>query len=329
MAAATAHEKQHRKCREAVRVCVRLRPLLPADGAAAWRAAGPAGVAECAEGAREAPAFTFQRVFDTGVSNEEVYKELVEPIVTRWLAGFNGTVLAYGQTASGKTYTMFGSVDEGVEGIIYLAIERMFAHFGQHSRNAERQYLLCVSFAEVYNEGVYDLLIDGGEQSPLPIRERNGTFYVEGLTESFATCAEDVLELLHTGNQHKALGSSCLHGHSSRSHTVFRFVLAQQALNNGLATVSELNLVDLAGAESMTYERGHRTEPAREAHTIPQQHTDEAAAAVPRPQRRRGRGLLRVACSGAPRVDQAHVTVWQHRKNGGERTKGGGVWTRR
>eukprot|EP01105_Mastigella_eilhardi_P013894 TRINITY_DN3165_c0_g1_i4.p1 TRINITY_DN3165_c0_g1~~TRINITY_DN3165_c0_g1_i4.p1 ORF type:complete len:1149 (+),score=187.02 TRINITY_DN3165_c0_g1_i4:45-3449(+) len=256
MAAATAHEKQHRKCREAVRVCVRLRPLLPADGAAAWRAAGPAGVAECAEGAREAPAFTFQRVFDTGVSNEEVYKELVEPIVTRWLAGFNGTVLAYGQTASGKTYTMFGSVDEGVEGIIYLAIERMFAHFGQHSRNAERQYLLCVSFAEVYNEGVYDLLIDGGEQSPLPIRERNGTFYVEGLTESFATCAEDVLELLHTGNQHKALGSSCLHGHSSRSHTVFRFVLAQQALNNGLATVSELNLVDLAGAESMTYEYG-------------------------------------------------------------------------
>ncbi|GIL68311.1 hypothetical protein Vafri_21594 [Volvox africanus] len=161
--------------------------------------------------------------------------------------GFNSTVFAYGQTSSGKTHTMRGSHDS--PGIIPLAVSEAFSLI---EANESREYLIRVSYMEIYNEDINDLLAP--ENVKLPIKEGPYGPYVCGLREDIVTSPEQVLELLTTGEANRHIGSTKMNEKSSRSHTIFRMVVESRAVDAesddaGAVLVSALSLVDLAGSE--------------------------------------------------------------------------------
>lgn len=130
----------------------------------------------------------------------------------------SGCVFAYGQTASGKTHTMSGN--GGEPGVIPQAMHEIF-DFVRNS--AEREFLIRVSYAEIYNESVADLLRD--DHANLKIHEDpTAGFYVGDLTEILVTREKEVLDLLREGNQRRHVGETEMNEKSSRSHAIFRIV---------------------------------------------------------------------------------------------------------
>ncbi|XP_070156906.1 kinesin-related protein 4 [Polyergus mexicanus] len=188
--------------------------------------------------------FQFDHIFDTNASNNDVFNNIVRPIVDAAVSGFNGTVFAYGQTSSGKTYTMMGTPEE--LGIIPLAVEYMFDAIANTSG---REFLLRVSYLEIYNEKVNDLL---SKSSDLKIHEDiSGQVFVK-CKEEVTNCPEKVLSLMNKGNKHRRIGETNMNERSSRSHTIFRITIESREASAGsddAIQVSQLNMVDLAGSE--------------------------------------------------------------------------------
>ncbi|XP_072755819.1 uncharacterized protein Root [Anoplolepis gracilipes] len=189
--------------------------------------------------------FQFDHIFDTNASNNDVFDNIVKPIVDAAVKGFNGTVFAYGQTSSGKTYTMMGTPEE--PGIIPLAVEHMFDAIANTSG---REFLLRVSYLEIYNEKVNDLLSKGSID--LKIHEDvTGQVFVKS-KEEVTNCPENVLSIMNKGNKHRRIGETNMNERSSRSHTIFRITIESReasAGSDGAIQVSQLNMVDLAGSE--------------------------------------------------------------------------------
>ncbi|KAL7341687.1 kinesin motor domain-containing protein [Rhodotorula toruloides] len=182
---------------------------------------------------------------------EDLYDKKIRPVVKAALGGFNGTVFAYGQTASGKTHTMLGSPSE--PGIIPLAIDELFSHI--HSQHSRRSYSLRVSFLEIYNEQLRDLLASSTNGKGPEIVE-NGM--VKNLEERAVGLPEEVLEVLKEGETRRRVGATDWNERSSRSHCVFivsrRFTCANSSVPQ--------NLIDLAGSESATGQEERRKEGA-------------------------------------------------------------------
>ncbi|XP_029331454.1 centromere-associated protein E isoform X2 [Mus caroli] len=194
--------------------------------------------------------FQFDRVFDSNETTKNVYEEIAVPIISSAIQGYNGTIFAYGQTASGKTHTMMGSED--CLGVIPRAIHDIFQRI---KKFPEREFLLRVSYMEIYNETITDLLCNAQKMKPLIIREdTNRTVYVSDLTEEVVYTAEMALKWLATGEKNRHYGITKMNQRSSRSHTIFRMILesrekAEPSNCDGSVKVSHLNLVDLAGSE--------------------------------------------------------------------------------
>ncbi|GAA5893152.1 hypothetical protein JCM8208_004359 [Rhodotorula glutinis] len=197
----------------------------------------------------------------------DLYDARVRPVVRAALAGFNGTVFAYGQTASGKTFTMTGSSAE--PGIIPLAIDELFALI--HQQRSRRRFALRVAFLEIYNEMLRDLLAApggagaggaaggaGGGRGPEIVE--NGT--VKGLTEREVALPGDVLDVLREGEARRRVGATDWNERSSRSHCVFIVTIESMSKKDGTARTSRLNLIDLAGSESATGQEERRKEGA-------------------------------------------------------------------
>ncbi|XP_071538480.1 LOW QUALITY PROTEIN: uncharacterized protein [Panulirus ornatus] len=196
--------------------------------------------------------YKFDRVFGADYSNEDVYVEVAQPIVESALHGFNGTIFAYGQTSSGKTFTMIG--DKTKPGIIPLAIQNIF---GSIENTPDREYLIRASYMEIYNENITDLLADRDSRGKsLNVREdTSGAVYVADLKEECINCEEGLLALMRKGNKNRHVGVTNMNERSSRSHTIFRLILesrerSEEDGGEGAVTVSHLNLVDLAGSEN-------------------------------------------------------------------------------
>ncbi|POO03725.1 Kinesin-like protein [Trema orientale] len=196
--------------------------------------------------------YAFDHVFDESCSNSMVYDVLTKDIIRAALEGFNGTAFAYGQTSSGKTFTMNGS--EKDPGIIHRAVEDIFERIQMIS---DREFLIRVSYMEIYNEEINDLF--AVENQKLPIHEslERGVF-VAGLKEEIVNNAEQVLKLLESGEANRHFGETNMNVRSSRSHTIFRMVIESKGkdtnfssdyLSSDAIRVSVLNLVDLAGSE--------------------------------------------------------------------------------
>ncbi|XP_070359470.1 centromere-associated protein E-like isoform X1 [Equus asinus] len=194
--------------------------------------------------------FNFDRVFDSDESTKNVYEEIAVPIIDSAIQGYNGTVFAYGQTASGKTYTMMGSKD--YLGVIPRAIHDIFQKI---KKFPDREFLLRVSYMEIYNETITDLLCDTQKMKPLIIREDfNRNVYVADLTEEVVYTPEMALKWITKGEKNRHYGITKMNQRSSRSHTIFRMILESREKGEpsnceGSVKVSHLNLVDLAGSE--------------------------------------------------------------------------------
>ncbi|XP_058236857.1 centromere-associated protein E [Hemibagrus wyckioides] len=243
----------------AVKVCVRVRPLIKreeGDNAEPiqlyWKADKQA-IHQIDDDGTLTKSFSFDRVFSAEESTNQLYQDIAKPLVVSTVEGYNGTIFAYGQTSSGKTFTMMGS--EHNPGVIPLAMADVF----QTIKNCpKKEFLLRVSYMEIYNETVTDLLVDSWKRKPLEIREGNyKNVYVADLTEELVTSPEQALAWIRKGEKNRHYGKTKMNQRSSRSHTIFRMILESRERSDpasgenadGAIIVSHLNLVDLAGAE--------------------------------------------------------------------------------
>ncbi|KAL2254789.1 UNVERIFIED_CONTAM: Kinesin-like protein KIN-7D, mitochondrial [Sesamum indicum] len=190
-------------------------------------------------------AYAFDRVFGPNTNTEEVYEVAARPVVKAAMDGINGTVFAYGVTSSGKTHTMHG--DQNAPGIIPLAIKDVFSIIQD---TPGREFLLRVSYLEIYNEVINDLLDPTGQN--LRVREDAQGTYVEGIKEEVVLSPGHALSFIAAGEEHRHVGSNNFNLFSSRSHTIFTLMIESSAHGDEYDGVifSQLNLIDLAGSES-------------------------------------------------------------------------------
>lgn len=237
-----------KKTKENVTVTVRFRPLNPREirqgEEIAWYADGETIVRN---EYNPSIAYAYDRVFGPTTTTRHVYDVAAQHVVSGAMDGINGTVFAYGVTSSGKTHTMHG--DQRSPGIIPLAVKDVFSII-QETPN--REFLLRVSYLEIYNEVVNDLLNPAGQN--LRIREDTQGTYVEGIKEEVVLSPAHALSLIAAGEEHRHVGSTNFNLLSSRSHTLFTLTIESSPCgenNEGEAvTLSQLNLLDLAGSES-------------------------------------------------------------------------------
>ncbi|KAG0213124.1 hypothetical protein BGX28_004950 [Mortierella sp. GBA30] len=270
---------------ENVTVTVRIRPFSSSELKVAG---GPTEVWEVSDdgckigyaddyavSARRAPVdYIYDRAL-TGSDNELIYNASVKNLVRSAMEGYNGTVFAYGQTSSGKTYTMSGTMDH--PGITPRAVEDIFKYIRE---NSDREFLLRVSYLEIYNESIRDLL--SPEAIDLRIHEdRRRGVYVSPLKEEIVTTPSQVMRIIERGDYQRHVSSTDFNAHSSRSHSIFQIVIESRdrspAMASGSPTsrkpifgsksasavrVSQLNLIDLAGSEKAASNEERRKEGA-------------------------------------------------------------------
>ncbi|XP_029965938.1 kinesin-like protein KIF3C [Salarias fasciatus] len=197
--------------------------------------------------------FTFDAVYDSNSKQRDLYDESVRPLIDSVLAGFNGTIFAYGQTGTGKTYTMQGAwMDPEKRGVIPNAFDHIFTHISRSQ--SDRQYLVRASYLEIYREEIRDLLDPNhGSARALELRESPETgVYVRDLTSCVCKSIKEIEEVMNVGNQARAVGATDMNEHSSRSHALFLITVeCSQPGPDGRKhiRVGRLNLVDLAGSE--------------------------------------------------------------------------------
>ncbi|CAK9872555.1 unnamed protein product [Sphagnum jensenii] len=198
--------------------------------------------------------FTFNKVFATTASQEEVFMD-TQPLIRSVLDGYNVCIFAYGQTGSGKTFTMSGpnNMTQFNWGVNYRALHDLF-HMTQ-SRLDVFHYEIGVQMLEIYNEQVRDLLNTDGvhRKYPFHISIRNKS-QLNGLNVPDASMmpvrsTEDVLELMKVGQRNRAVGATALNERSSRSHSVLTVHVQGTDLGSGAVLRGSLHLVDLAGSE--------------------------------------------------------------------------------
>ncbi|XP_065827439.1 kinesin-2b-like [Oscarella lobularis] len=190
--------------------------------------------------------YTYDRSFFWDTKSEEIYSELCRPLLEKSMEGYNATVFAYGQTGSGKTYSMTGTEED--PGVIPLMHQDMFHRIEAAPPNV--QFLVTVSYLEIYQEVIYDLLNPSGMEMKVRQHPQLG-IYVEGLAELVVRNEEDIARLQEQGNKVRKMAATEMNHSSSRSHSVFTIQIEQK---DSESTTSQgfrakINLVDLAGSE--------------------------------------------------------------------------------
>ncbi|XP_050738525.1 kinesin-like protein KIF16B [Eriocheir sinensis] len=181
----------------------------------------------------------------------KIYDDLGTDVVSNALQGYNACVFAYGQTGSGKTFTMMGSQNN--PGLIPRICEALFSSMAE-GREAGTTYKVEVSYLEIYNERVKDLLRTGAQNSTHSLRVREHPKlgpYVQDLSVHLVQQYPDIEELMRKGNSHRTTASTHMNDTSSRSHAIFTvtFIQAKLMSDTPLETRSKIHLVDLAGSE--------------------------------------------------------------------------------
>ncbi|KAL0357326.1 UNVERIFIED_CONTAM: Kinesin-like protein KIN-14S [Sesamum calycinum] len=199
----------------------------------------------CSDSSRKL--FKFDHVFRPEDNQEAIFAQTL-PIVTSVLDGYNVCIFAYGQTGTGKTYTMEGTPEN--RGVNYRTLDELFRI--SNERSSIMRYELFVSMLEVYNEKIRDLLVENSNQpvKKLEIKQSaEGTQEVPGLVEARVYGTDEVWGLLSLGSRVRSVGSTNANELSSRSHCLFRVTVMGENLVSGQRTRSQLWLVDLAGSE--------------------------------------------------------------------------------
>ncbi|XP_068656852.1 kinesin-like protein KIN-14R isoform X2 [Aristolochia californica] len=192
--------------------------------------------------------FKFDRVFTPKDDQVDVFAD-ASPLVVSVLDGYNVCIFAYGQTGTGKTFTMEGT--ERNRGVNYRTLEELFKVANE--RKDTFSYQISVSVLEVYNEQIRDLLATSPSSKKLEIRQAGeGSHHVPGIVEAKVENIKEVWNVLQAGSNARAVGSNNVNEHSSRSHCMLCIMVRARNLMNGECTKSKLWLVDLAGSERLT-----------------------------------------------------------------------------
>jgi len=202
--------------------------------------------------------YAFDFAFDKNVTQQEVYQKTTGFLLEGVISGFNATVFAYGSTGAGKTYTMLG--DQTSPGLMLMTIAELYRSMNANS--FERRYKVKLSYLEIYNENIRDLLSGGTEQLEIwedPIKG----ITVSGLTELQAESAEEVISMVQVGNTRRTCEPTKANETSSRSHAVLQVIIehSDKAAGTEAQVISgKLSLIDLAGSEraANTQNRGLR-----------------------------------------------------------------------
>ncbi|KAL2229434.1 UNVERIFIED_CONTAM: Kinesin-like protein KIN-5A [Sesamum indicum] len=224
----------------------------------------------------------FDKVFGPASQQQELYDNVVAPVVNEVLEGYSWTIFAYGQTGTGKTYTMEGEGRKEKNGklhenagVIPRAVQQIFDVL--ESERAD--YSIKVTFLELYNEEITDLLaVDKGlnslydepKRSLLLMEDGKGAIFVRGLEEEIVSTADEIYAILDRGSAKKHTAETLLNKQSNRSHSIFSITIQSKQYNSDgseLIKCGKLNLVDLAGSENIL-RSGARDERAREAGEI-------------------------------------------------------------
>jgi len=287
-----------------VQVFVRLRPLLGWERGAGLESTslqlkdGPGGAVtlrhrEGSDDPKRPRSFRFDGVVGPEKSQQELWDlARVSPLVERVAAGYHATVFAYGQTGTGKTHTMEGfaydhqgggssasrprarpkDTPEEQLGLVPRAVQTLFQHLEREAASGSSSTCVRVSFLQIYNEHIYDLLNpprrEAGREEPAGLRLRwdpgKSGFYVENLFEYECQTADEVLQHYTAGVQCRHVASTNMNTASSRSHTVLRLTVVRRsslaAAGAGEPVLREvssrLSLVDLAGSERASASSG-------------------------------------------------------------------------
>ncbi|XP_022849070.1 kinesin-like protein KIN-5D [Olea europaea var. sylvestris] len=225
--------------------------------------------------------FQFDKVFGPSSKQKEIYDQAVCPMVCEVLAGYNCTIFAYGQTGTGKTYTMEGGARKKIgefpndAGVIPRAVRQIFDIL--EAQNAE--YNMKVTFLELYNEEITDLLApeecskftEDKSKKPIALMEDGkGGVFVRGLEEENVTTANEIYRILEKGSAKRRTAETLLNKQSSRSHSIISITIhIKECTPEGeeMIKCGKLNLVDLAGSENIS-RSGAREGRAREAGEI-------------------------------------------------------------
>lgn len=205
--------------------------------------------------------FTFDKVFGPDAKQIDVYRAVMEPTMAEVMMGYNCTVFAYGQTGTGKTFTMEGDrsnvnlgwADDPLAGIIPRTLQQLF----EELQSQDLEFTIKVSFLELYNEELFDLLSAHEDTSRMKIYEdssRKGSVIIQGLEEITVHNREEVFFILQKGAAKRQTAATLLNATSSRSHTVFSVTVhIRETTDDGeeLVKTGKLNLVDLAGSENI------------------------------------------------------------------------------
>lgn len=257
---------------ECVKVVIRCRPMSQTETEAGHERIvdmdtkrGTVDVRNPKETGTSPKQFTFDSVYDWNSRQKDLYEETFRALVESVLDGFNGTIFAYGQTGTGKTFTMQGvKSDPELRGIIPNSFEHIFQHI---SRSENQQYLVRASYLEIYQEEIRDLLAKD-QSKRLELKERPDTgVYVKDLSSFVTKSIKEIEHVMNVGDKNRSVGATNMNLHSSRSHAIF--IITIECSQVGLdgenhIRVGKLNLVDLAGSErqSKTGAEGERLKEA-------------------------------------------------------------------
>ncbi|KAI2529320.1 kinesin family member 9 [Homo sapiens] len=188
-------------------------------------------------------------------SQDLVYETVAKDVVSQALDGYNGTIMCYGQTGAGKTYTMMGATENYKHrGILPRALQQVFRMIEERPTHA---ITVRVSYLEIYNESLFDLLSTlpyvGPSVTPMTIVENPQGVFIKGLSVHLTSQEEDAFSLLFEGETNRIIASHTMNKNSSRSHCIFTIYLEahSRTLSEEKYITSKINLVDLAGSERL------------------------------------------------------------------------------
>ena len=207
--------------------------------------------------------FNFDKIFPPNSLQSDVYRAAAQPIVEAVMQGFNGTVFAYGQTSSGKTFTMTGDPeDPDMMGIIPRMVNTVFDIIQTSDDCIE--YSVKISYCEIYLEKIKDLLDTSKVNLKIHEDKARGVF-IDGLSEHYVSADDEVYELMSVGSNNREVAYTNMNSGSSRSHSLFIITVSQTNSKDYSGKVGKLFLVDLAGSEKVgkTGAAGMRLEEAK------------------------------------------------------------------
>ncbi|KAL6100318.1 kif5c [Pungitius sinensis] len=194
--------------------------------------------------------YVFDRVLPPNTEQVQVYDTCARQIVKDVLGGYNGTIFAYGQTASGKTHTMEGNLhDPRLMGIIPRISRDIFDHIYSMDENLE--FHIKVSYFEIYLDKIRDLL-DVSKTNLSVHEDKNRVPFVKGCTERFVSSPDEVMDVIDEGKANRHVAVTNMNEHSSRSHSIFLINIKQENMETELKLSGKLYLVDLAGSEKVS-----------------------------------------------------------------------------